>query len=577
MIPARAVTRTPLVQAPPVPESVRNTSDLAGYRVVRRLASGEHSDVYLGYSATPGMAPVALKVFRPEADTESIEREIRVLCSAPDNRLVRLIDVASLPDERVCLVQERLEGRTLGRILLDRGTISAGEAVTLLAPVIVAVAGLHESGLGHDAIGPAAILLHPSGRPLLAGLSSLRELPDAPTMRLRALREDYSRVVSLLRDVFAHLDAAAASNGATREAALLVDRFESLISRTPFRPCLPELERQLFEWAPAAPVLLGAPEFGGTQTVPITLRRDPEAIGEYPVTQRTGRHRENASARPRATKRRDHVTHRGAPSSDRPGEVTVPPGRGTSLGFPADALALGQTLSGSAWQLLESHPGERLRARVGSAVRLRRRPVLVAVLVGASAVVLALSLLPPGGEPSRGQEPLSAGLSDSQSDSQSNGQTAAASSSPSLASDTPAAPGSPAPRAGPESENPVALTGDDPVLAVSGLLDARAECLAQASIICLDAVDQSGSTALAADSYAVRMRQEGGAAVREPDYTSLAASLVERTGNVALVALTASGSDPTGGDSTGALNSKPASVLVVKGEAGWRLREILTY
>ncbi|MDH6237034.1 hypothetical protein [Cryobacterium sp. CG_9.6] len=50
--------------------------DIAGYRVVRTLASGERSDIYLGHSAIPGRPPVALKVFRPTANGESIEREI---------------------------------------------------------------------------------------------------------------------------------------------------------------------------------------------------------------------------------------------------------------------------------------------------------------------------------------------------------------------------------------------------------------------------------------------------------------------------------------------------------------------
>jgi len=538
---------------PSVP--VHDDADLAGYRVVRRLAAGDHSDVYLGYSATPGMVPVALKVFRPDADADSIERQIRVLCQSPENHMVRLIDVATLSDERVCLVQERLDGRTLARLLTDRGTIATGEAVTLLAPVVAALAALHDSGLRHGAIGPAAILLHPSGRPVLGGLSAVRDLPDVPTARLRVLRDDYSGVVGLLRDVFAHLDAGAEAGGSTREAGLLVDRFEARIALTPFRPGLAELERDLFGWATATPVRLGAPEAADASRARVTPARVPVAVGGVPGTHRTGRHRVTAPERVRANLRQGHRAGGGATDAYTSGELfpdgARSAGREAFLGLPGDAIALVRGLSGSAWQLLDGHPGERLRARIGAALRVRRRPVLVAVLVGLSAVVLALTLLPPGGLSSRGQEdPIP-------------GATAMASPPATAASGAPTAAGKPAASDDTTNGESAERTGDDPVLALPALLQARADCLAQASVICLDAVNQSGSAAMAADSYAVRMRQEGGAPTIEPDYTALTASLVERTGDVALLELTG--------------NSKPASVLVVKGEAGWLLREIFTY
>jgi len=534
---------------------VQEDADLAGYRVVRRLAAGDHSDVYLGYSATPGMVPVALKVFRPDADPDSIERQIRVLCQSPENQMVRLIDVATLSDERVCLVQERLDGRTLARLLTDRGNIATGEAVTLLAPVVAALAALHDSGLRHGAIGPAAILLHRSGRPLLGGLSAVSDLPDIPTARLRVLRDDYAGVAGLLRDVFAHLDAGAEAGGSTREAGLLVDRFEARIALTPFRPGLAELERELFGWAAAAPVRLGAPETAGAPPAAVTPARVPDAVGGVPGAHRPGRHRVTAPDRVRAHLRRGHRAGGGA--TDAYTSVDLIPdgarsaGREAFLGLPGDAIALVRDLSGSAWQLLDGQPGERLRARISTVLRVRRRPVLVAGLVGLSAVVLALTLLPPGGLSSRGQEaPRDRG-------------TAAASSPALSASGAPPAAGSTVASGGTANGDSAERTGDDPVRAVPGLLHARADCLAQASIICLDTVDQSGSALLAADSYAVRMRQQGGAPTIEPDYTLLTASLVERTGDVALLELM--------GD------SKPASVLVVKGEAGWLLREIFTY
>src|SRR5680860_269287 len=150
-------------------EPPRGEELLAGYRVVRRLASGPRADVYLGHSSAPGVASVALKVFSPDTDHDSIEREVHMLCDARSGRFVQLLDVATLPDSRVCLVLERLDPRTLRRFLQDRSTIAPGEAVTILAPLVATLAELHEYGFAHGSLGPATILLHASGRTGVAG------------------------------------------------------------------------------------------------------------------------------------------------------------------------------------------------------------------------------------------------------------------------------------------------------------------------------------------------------------------------------------------------------------------------
>jgi hypothetical protein len=112
------------------------------------------------------------------------------------------------------------------------------------------------------------------------------------------------------------------------------------------------------------------------------------------------------------------------------------------------------------------------------------------------------------------------------------------------------------------------LTGDDPAAAVLELLRRRTACLGQASVLCLDGVDQPGSVAMAADGYLIRQLQgtepavDVGAAAVVPQE----AEVREHTGNSALVVL--------GYGSETGINAQPASALVIKGEAGWRLREL---
>jgi hypothetical protein len=103
------------------------------------------------------------------------------------------------------------------------------------------------------------------------------------------------------------------------------------------------------------------------------------------------------------------------------------------------------------------------------------------------------------------------------------------------------------------------VSGDDPLAALDVLLAARERCIREVSVLCLDAVDQAGSAALADDQALIRSLQDGAELPTGPDAGSL--TLVERLGDSAIVAL--------GGD------SEPASVLLMKGEAGWRIRQYL--
>jgi hypothetical protein len=77
--------------------------------------------------------------------------------------------------------------------------------------------------------------------------------------------------------------------------------------------------------------------------------------------------------------------------------------------------------------------------------------------------------------------------------------------------------------------------------------------------LCLDAVVQVGSPALAADQALILALQDG---AESPDeLIASTPSLVERLGDSALISL--------GG------KTQPASILLMKGQAGWRIRAYL--
>ncbi|MEO6533009.1 MAG: protein kinase [Pseudolysinimonas sp.] len=107
-----------------------------------------------------------------------------------------------------------------------------------------------------------------------------------------------------------------------------------------------------------------------------------------------------------------------------------------------------------------------------------------------------------------------------------------------------------------------ALTADDPVAATGLLVTARDRCLRSLSVPCLDRVDEPSSGALKDDQMAIRTAQQG---AELPDPLTAtgegAPVLIERLGDSALVRLGAGASAPT--------------LLLVKGEAGWRVRDVI--
>jgi len=123
------------------------------------------------------------------------------------------------------------------------------------------------------------------------------------------------------------------------------------------------------------------------------------------------------------------------------------------------------------------------------------------------------------------------------------------------------------------TEVPIAIetgpvVGDDPVAALAALLDARNLCVGDLSVVCLDAALQPGSAAMEQDVALIRFLQGGG---EVPDHAIIEAPrivLVERLGDTALLDL---GIDAK----TVAPDGNPASALVSRGEAGWRIRGYL--
>lgn len=506
---------------------------LVGYRLIRRVASGDRADLFLAAADLPtamgagseeagavevGQAPgpplVVLRVYRPDAPDASVALEIEAMSTDTTGTLPTLHDVANLDDGRCALAVERIGGVSLSRLLDDR-TLSPGESVTLLAPIVVAVAALARRGYVHGRLAVSDVLIDDRGRPRLVGLGALRRLPErAHSERTALLREAHAALADLISEVAAAVRPAGALDG-------VVDVLRERLEARPFQSCETELERRLFELAPPEPI-------GGVDVRPRAAARLPARV-----------------VAPTAIEERD--------AGDDPMEA---PSRGARRGFVRTVLELAQVPGDVAERFGRDGDADRhgIRGRLLELVARRRRSLTVGGLVGGSALVLLLTLVPPA-------------TADDASDAAADHAAPGAESSAARSSETEASveqsPTDVRDSAAPSAAPPSAPDELDPVAAASGLLERRAECFQTLDLSCLDEVVQPGSPAETADRAALIAARDGDApSAIEFDLSAI--TVTAEMGGAMLVNAPRM-----------ATEREPASLLMVRGEAGWRLREIV--
>lgn len=495
------------------------TGVLAGYRLLRRLAAGDRADIYLAV------------VDRAGSDLAG-SADGGTATDGPPLVVMRVYG-READDEALTTEIEAMEADRTGTLprLIDVANVADGRGCL----VVERIAGRALSEFlraGGMAPGQVVTVL----APIVVALDGLAEhgfvhsrlaasdvlIDDTGRPRLLGLGtlrrldrlESAADRVRAGREAHAALvrlleDAAAAS---TDRAAFgpVLELARTALDARPFRRIEGEIERALFAVAPARAVLAAVDRpTRGTMPGAIADSVRGDAVTEV------------EPSRPMVTGRETWLGGLAALAQLPPASV--------------DGLAVA----------LDADPRLRLLRRASAWAHPRRPALVTGGLVGAAALVALLSAVPPTTVEDRAiAEPsVEHDSGDVVSDGSDSTEETASAGEAALEAD-----GAIAPTAPP----------DDPVTAAAELLEIRETCLAAADVDCVLAVDQPGSPIALRDREAIERGDVADTGGWDLDGIAVAADLGDAV--VLTVPWTEAGREP-------------ASLLMMRSEAGWRLRE----
>ena len=139
------------------------------YTIDAALGTGGFCTVYAAHHEVT-QAPVALKILLrrwclvPQIVARFL-REAEVVARIEHPNIVALHEVGWIDGDRPFLVMERLDGWSLGRILIQRGSLPARETLDYFGPICNALGAAHRAGIVHRDLKPSNVMVSHPGQP----------------------------------------------------------------------------------------------------------------------------------------------------------------------------------------------------------------------------------------------------------------------------------------------------------------------------------------------------------------------------------------------------------------------------
>ncbi|WP_141899036.1 hypothetical protein [Paramicrobacterium agarici] len=456
------MTRSDTTEANLTQRSVSHDDVVCGFRVLRRLHTGERTHAFLASDAQS--RHVVLRVFLGSEGPARSREELELAARVANDHVQSADDVGAAALDEPVLVCERL-GRRLSELLENAGFVAAGSIVTLAAPLASALKELHFAGIAHGSVDVAHVRFAGDGRPVLVGADG--GLPATPA----TIKADLEGLAYVVASALHHSDERTRSQGASQVTSWLQDQCSG-----PDKPpgeLYDDLECRIFALAPPLPFAVGR----------------EATSNEY--------HGEGRRSRQLRERHRDSTL-----SALLEGEL--------SFSLPAAVAVLRR--------IREGMRGRSRAARLAGVAAL----VFVVCLVG------AFLLLP---QSTSAREPGH---------------------------------GTPVRTTAPAAVVPAASPDLPPIDALDALLDARTECRHSAQVsTCLGELYEPDSPALDADLSAAESHKADPFPTLSLPATARTYSKPETSGGAVVVTI---------GDAQSM--QKPVSVLMIRTETGWLLRDV---
>jgi hypothetical protein len=206
-------------------------TEVPGYHLDRLIGRGASGEVWLARQRSAGGRVVAVKCLATAEGIgarDQLRVEGRLLAGLDHPNIVTLYDVVERPGG-VALIMQYAAGGSLATLLAQR-RLTAGQVVTVCAPLADALAYAHGRGTVHGDVTPANVLFTEDGRPLLA---------DFGIARVAARLSARSGLVGTPHYLDPHVALGATPDAASDIYALAAICYEALAGRPPYTGTTP--------------------------------------------------------------------------------------------------------------------------------------------------------------------------------------------------------------------------------------------------------------------------------------------------------------------------------------------------